>query len=157
DIVAIRIEDERPRVACVVLRPEPRTSVVAPTGLEGSPMEPSYRLRVLRCEGHVQPGRRRSLLDPAGWLAAAAEAGSGDGVFEQQAVAEGSEGGSIKLLASFVVAGSKAQVVDHRASPGGCLANHSTMLDMSASKPPGIEMLNTPARASLRFSKSWVR
>lgn len=70
----------------------------------------------------------------------------------------GSGGASAILLGdlTFELGGRMAGVSQAPASPGGFSVNHCTMPGMSGSNGPGTEKLSTPARASPRFSKSWV-
>lgn len=70
----------------------------------------------------------------------------------------GSGGASAILLGDlrFELGGRMAGVSQAPASPGGFSVNHCTMPGMSGSNGPGTETLSTPARASPRFSKSWV-
>jgi hypothetical protein len=91
-IVAVRIEDEGPIVARMVLGSKPGTAVVAPTRRDGRLMEGINNEAVIGCKRDVEGLTWLALADPEVRLAPPSESRRRDAGFHDQLVAQRGEG-----------------------------------------------------------------
>jgi hypothetical protein len=111
DVVAIRIEDEGPIVARMVLRAKPRTAVVAPTRRHCRLMEASTVKRLSAANAMWKAWL--ALADPEVRLAPPSEPRCRDAGFHDQLVAQRGEGCRVEALALFEIRDGNTYVIEH--------------------------------------------
>ena len=103
DVVAVRIEDEGPKVGRMVLGAKPPTTVVAPTRRDGRLVKGLHCRTVVGVEGHAVYVTRLALEAPAVRLARASEPCGSLSELHDQVVAERGEGLLVEALAPLEV------------------------------------------------------
>jgi len=99
DVVAVRIENEGPIVARMVLRSKPGSAVVAPTRRYGRLMEGINGSAVIGSKRDMEGLAWLALADPEVRLAPSSEPRSRDAGFHDQLVAQRGEGLLVEALA----------------------------------------------------------
>jgi hypothetical protein len=113
NVVALRIEDEGPIVAWMVLGAKPRTAVVAPTRRYGRFMEGINGEAVIGSKRDVEGLARLALADPEVGLALPPEPRRRDTGFHEQLVAQRGEGFSVEALAPLEIRDGNTYVIQH--------------------------------------------
>src|SRR5215207_745439 len=113
NVVAVRIEDEGPIVAWMVLRAKPGTAVVAPTRRDGLLMEGINSGAVICSKRDVEGLTWLALADPEVRLAPPSEPRCRDAGFHDQLVAQRGEGFRIKALAPLEIRDGNTYVIQH--------------------------------------------
>src|SRR5215207_3961047 len=113
DVVAVRIEDEGPIVARMVLRTKPRSAVVAPTRRHGRLMESINGEAVIGSKRDVEGLTWLALADPEVRLAPPPEPCRIDTGFHEQLVAQRGKGFSVEALAPLEIRDGNTYVIQH--------------------------------------------
>src|SRR5215208_162315 len=117
DVVAVRIQDEGPKVARMVLGAKPGTTVVAPARRDGRLVEGLHCRTVVGDEGHVDGVARLALEDPEVRLARAPEPCGSVAGLHDQLIAERGEGLLVEALAPPEVRHWDPHVIQHPSPP----------------------------------------
>src|SRR5215212_9711760 len=113
DVVAIRIEDEGPIVALMVLGAKPGITVVASTRCECLLVEGIHASALGGGERDVDGLASITLVDPELRLALPPEPRRGDTRFPDKLVAQRGEGLCVKALALFEIRHANTYVIQH--------------------------------------------
>src|SRR5215210_5922621 len=116
-VVAVRIEDEGPKVGRMVLGAKPGTTVVAPARRNGRLVKSLHPRTVIGDEGHVDGVARLALEDPEVRLARAPESCGSVAGLHDQLVAERGEGLLVEALAPLEVRHWDPHVIQHPSPP----------------------------------------
>jgi hypothetical protein len=114
DVVAVRIKDEGPIVARVVLGPESGTTVVASARRDSHLVEGLHGRAVLGGEGDVEGVTWLALTNPEVRFALAPEPRGSVAGLHDQLVAERGEGLLVEALAPLEVRDGDPYVIQHR-------------------------------------------
>src|SRR5919107_4091037 len=117
DVVAVRIEDEGPKVGRMVLGAKPGTTVVAPARRDSCLVEGLHCRTFVGDEGHVDGVARFALEDPEVRLARVPEPCGSVAGLHDQLVAERGEGLLVEALAPLEVRHWDPYVIQHPSPP----------------------------------------
>jgi hypothetical protein len=112
-VVAIRIEDEGPIVARMIIRSKPGSAVVAPTRHDGRLMEGINGGAVIGSKRDVEGLTWLALADPEVRLAPPSEPRRRDAGFHNQLVTQRGEGFRVEALALFEIRDGNTYVIQH--------------------------------------------
>jgi hypothetical protein len=113
DVVAVRIEDEGPIVARMVLRAKPRTAVIAPTCRHGRLMEGINSGALIGSKRDVEGLAWLALADPEIRLAPPSESRRRDAGLHDQLVTQRGKGFSVEALAPLEIRDWNTYVIQH--------------------------------------------
>jgi hypothetical protein len=113
DVVAVRIEDEGPIVARMILRAKPRTAVVAPTRRDGRLMEGINGETVIGSKRDVEGLARLALADPEVRLSPPSETRCRDAGLHDQLVTQRGKDFSVEALALLEIRDGNTNVIEH--------------------------------------------
>jgi hypothetical protein len=113
DVVAVRIEDEGPIVARMVLRAKPRIAVIAPTCRHGRLMEAINSGALIGSKRDVEGLARLALADPEVGLAPPSESRRTDAGLHDQLVTQRGKGFSVEALAPLEIRDGNTYVIQH--------------------------------------------
>jgi hypothetical protein len=113
DVVAVRIEDEGPIVARMVLGAKPGTAVVAPTRRHGRLTEGINSGALIGSKRDMQGLTWLALADPEVRLAPSSEPRCRDAGFHDQLVAQRGEGLLVEALALLEIRDGNTYVIEH--------------------------------------------
>jgi len=152
DVVAVRIEDESPIVARMVLGPKPRTTAVAPTRRHGHLMEGINSGALLGSRRDVQALTWLALADPEVRLARASESRCRDAGFHDQPVAQRGEGLRVEALALLDIRDGNTYVISSTTHTSHGARTEPTSVEPSIS----VTCSSTTANFRERFSSKMV-
>jgi hypothetical protein len=113
DVLAVRIEDEGPIVACMVRGTKPGTAIVAPTRRDGRLMESLDCAAVIGSKRDVEGLTWLALADPEVRLARPSEPRRSDAGFHDQLVAQRQERFRVEALAPLEIRHGNTYVIKH--------------------------------------------
>jgi hypothetical protein len=113
NVVAVRIEDEGPIVARMIIRSKPGSAVVAPTRRYGRLMEGINGGAVIGSKRDVEGLTWLTLADPEVRLALPSEPRRRDARFHNQLVAQRGEGFRVEALALLEIRYGNTYVIEH--------------------------------------------